>query len=159
MKRTQLKAKKGFKKIGGNLKRTKIRVKGHSTTAQLKEDIQYLVREIVIKRDGGCILRDVRHCGGDIGFAVLQADHLITRANSATFADTRLIVCLCKGCHGGWKQFNPKEYDELIKTVISTERVKLWEKCEKESWKPKRTSARDWKLEIIALEQELKTYE
>jgi len=30
---------------------------------------------------------------------VLLADHLITRANSATFADSRLVVCVCKSCH------------------------------------------------------------
>ena len=44
------------------MKRKKIRVAGKSTTAQRKKEIQRLVREIVIKRDGGCILRDIRHC-------------------------------------------------------------------------------------------------
>jgi hypothetical protein len=49
-----------------------------------------------------CILRNIRHCGGEPGFTfledgvigkvVLQADHLITRANSATYADSRLVV-------------------------------------------------------------------
>jgi hypothetical protein len=34
-----------------------------------------------------------------------QADHLTTRANSATYADTRLIVCACKGAHG-WKKWH-----------------------------------------------------
>jgi hypothetical protein len=47
-----------------------------------------------------------------------QADHLITRANSATYADTRLIVCACKG-HHGWKKWHQKEYEALVRTLIS----------------------------------------
>src|SRR5258708_5176717 len=77
-----------------------LRVKGVSTASQLKEEIQALLRAIAIKRDRGCILRMERDCGGEIGQAVLQADHLISRSNSATFADERLVVCLCKSCHG-----------------------------------------------------------
>ncbi len=104
--------------------------------------IQALVREIVIKRDGGCILRNKRRCGGDVGFAVLQADHLITRANSATFADTRLIVCVCRSCHA-WKSLGSNnrkaEYDTLVKTILPADRVALWERCERDSWKPVRT--------------------
>lgn len=138
---------------------TPLKRKGKSETTKLKDEIQRLVRAIVIKRDGGCILRKVRHCGGDIGDAVLQADHLITRANSATYADTRLIVCLCRPCHGGFKQWHPKEYDALVKTLLSPEIVALWERCEKESWTPKRVGAYDWRLEILALEQELARYE
>ena len=50
----------------GPLKRTsplrahmKIRLAGRSETADTKREIQRLLREIVILRDGGCILRDV----------------------------------------------------------------------------------------------------
>ena len=39
------------------MKRIKLKLVGHSTTAQLKQEIQRLVREIVMIRDGGCILR------------------------------------------------------------------------------------------------------
>lgn len=124
-------------------------------SAQLKKEIQRLVREIVIKRDGGCILRGIRHCGGYVGRSVLQADHLVSRSNSATYADSRLIVCLCRPCHGGFKQWHQKEYDALVKTILPPERVALWERCEMDSWRPKRTSAYDWKLEITALRQEL----
>jgi hypothetical protein len=47
---------------------------------------------IVILRDGGCILRDTPHASACNGYAkdghlILQADHLITRANSATYGD------------------------------------------------------------------------
>jgi hypothetical protein len=120
------------------MKKTKLRVKGISTTAELKRDIQALVREIVIIRDGGCILRDKRcHVTARvennkvISDTVIQADHLVTRANSATFADTRLIVCICKGCHA-WKHWNEKEYDNLVKTVLPKDRLELWEKAEKD---------------------------
>lgn len=140
------------------MKKTRLKARSTSDTSVLKEKIQALVREIVIKRDGGCVLRTIRHCGGEIGLAVLQADHLVTRANSATFADTRLIVCLCKSCHGGWKQWNKEEYDNLMRSVISDERVKLWDKCMQDRFNSHRISAYDWKMEIVALEQELQTY-
>ena len=136
------------------MKRTKLRVAGHSAVSEQKRDIQALVRAIVIKRDGGCILRNIRFCNDP----VFQADHLITRSNSATYADTRLIVCLCRSCHG-WKKWNEKQYDALVKTLISKDRIKLWDACLKDSWKPIRTSTQDWGMAIIALNQELKSYE
>jgi hypothetical protein len=149
----------GFKrKAYKPMKRTKLRVAGHSTASELKRDIQALLREIVIKRDGGCVLRGIRNCHGEVGKAVLQADHLITRANSATYADSRLVVCLCRPCHGGFKQWHKNAYDNLVRQVISKERVELWKKCEKDSWQPTHKIAQDWKLSKLALEQELKTY-
>src|SRR5665647_1298403 len=136
---------------GGFLKRkTGLRVKGHSEVTETKDRIQDLVREIVIKRDGGCILRDVQGVSQCNGYRkdsqlVLQADHLITRANSATYADTRLIVCVCKG-HHGWKKWHEREYNALVRTLLSPERVKLWDDCERDSWKPHRTTAYDWNM-------------
>lgn len=155
-------------KRGGYLQRhtplkskTRLRVKGISDTAELKDEIQRLVREIVIIRDGGCILRDRRgvpQCGGfrRDGEMVLQADHLITRANSATYAATDLIVCVCKG-HHGWKKWHEREYNAFLKEhVLSPQVVALWERCERESWRPVRTTAYDWKLTVAALKQELR---
>ena len=136
------------------MKRTYLNARSKSDPAVLKRKIQALVREIVIARDGTCILRGVRRCNDP----VLQADHLITRANSATYADTRLIVCLCRACHGGFKQWHKGAYDNLVKTIISKERTELWEKCEKESWSPRRTTAQDWRLQVIILERELELY-
>lgn len=132
------------------MKRSKIKLVGHSTTTELKKEIQALVRSIVIERDGGCILKKYRRCEDE----VLQADHLITRANSATFADTRLIVCICRSCHG-WKHWHKEEYDDLVKSILPKERVELWDKCQRDSWRPKRTGASDWKLQIISLKNEL----
>lgn len=135
------------------MKRARIKIAGHSTTAELKKEIQALVRGVVIRRDGTCILRDIRHCDDP----VLQADHLVTRANSATFSDTRLIVCLCRSCHG-WKHYHKEQYDALVRTLLPKERVKLWDKAMEDSWMPKRVGASDWRMEIVALKQELGTY-
>src|SRR5260221_540382 len=109
-------------KIRKPMKRTKLKVVGDNDTATLKQEIQDLVRLIVTYRDGGCAIRNFRHCGGEahVSFCkehntvkifsnnVIQADHLITRANSATYADTRLIVCICSGCHL-WKKYHEIE--------------------------------------------------
>ncbi|HXA25104.1 MAG TPA: hypothetical protein VNW90_22690 [Acetobacteraceae bacterium] len=80
------------------------------------------------------VLRDVpgHHCNGFAkdGHLILQADHLITRAKPATYADARLLVCVCKGAHA-WKSLrgnrNKAQYDALVKTNLSPERVILWE--------------------------------
>jgi len=154
MKRTPFK-----RKATKPMKRTKLRVKGVSETATLKEEIQDLVREIVIKRDGGCIFRDVYgvpQCNGyrKDGELILQADHLITRGNSATYADTRLVVCACKG-HHGWKKYHKEQYDSVVRTLLSKDRVELWERCEQDRWRPTPKRSSDWKLHILALKQEL----
>ena len=149
-----------MKRSGPLRRNTPLRAKGKSDTAKLKNEIQSLLRSIVIIRDGGCILRNIRHCGGtpNTPGVVLQADHLVTRANSATFADSRLVVCVCRSCHY-WKSVgsnrNKAQYDALVKTIIESERVRLWERAEQDSWRPHRTSASDWRLEIAALRQEL----
>jgi len=134
------------------MKRGYLKRQGTSETAQIKREIQRLLREIVMLRDKGCILRNKRHCGGtlDTEGVVIQADHLITRANVATYADSRLVVCVCKRCHA-WKHWHEKEYDVLVKTVLSTETVKLWDRCQVEIWKPHKV---DWNVELLALQQE-----
>lgn len=161
----------GFKwKPRKPLKRTPLRPKSKSYTATIKDDIQCLLRVVVTLRDGGCILRNYRHCGGDasvevidtgnsfdykvVSDVVIQADHLVTRANSATYADHRLVVCLCRPCHG-WKHFNEKEYDALVKRILPKDRVELWDKCETER-QSHRSHKPNWILEVIALRQEIK---
>lgn len=144
------------------MKRTKLNIAGHSTTAQLKNEIQYLLREIVIKRDKKCILFGTR-CRHEVGMegVVWQAEHLIERSNSATYADTRLVVLVCKNCHG-WKHFkksNHDQYNEWVKGRLSKERVELWERCEKDSWRPVPTRSSDWQLAIVDLKNQLKQYE
>jgi hypothetical protein len=148
-------------KRSGFLRRTSpLSKKGKSETSQLKDEIQQLVRAIVIRRDGGCILRSeigIPSCNGyrKDGQLILQADHLITRANSATYADTRLIVCVCQG-HHGWKKWHQKQYEDAVRSLLTPERLALWERAERDSWRAIRTGASDWRLEITALKQELR---
>lgn len=125
-------------------------------SAQLKKDIQALLRQIVMLRDKACI-----RCGVPVGTegVVFQADHLLSRAHSATYADARLVVCICRNCHG-WKSLGSNlrkaQYDEYVKTVLPKERVDLWERCERDSWRVARKGSYDWALAKVALEQELK---
>lgn len=151
------------------MRRTRIKVVGDNDTATLKQEIQALVRLICCYRDGGCVLRNLRKCGGEaevtnyqgntviVGHNIIQADHLITRSNSATFADTRLIVCLCKNCHA-WKKYNDKAYEKLVRTQLSNERKNLWDKAE-EYRQAHKTYKPDWRAEILNLKKELQTYE
>lgn len=159
MKRTPLLRKTPLSRGNKPLQRkSRLRLKSKSTTAQIKEEIQYYLREIVIFRDGGCILRNttgVPPCNGyrKDGGMIYQADHLITRGNSATFADHRLVVCLCKG-HHGWKSVGSNlrkaEYDEIVRSILPMDRVQLWDRCEANSWRPTKM---DWALELLALKQ------
>ncbi len=156
----------GFKqKLYKPMKRTRLRVKGDNSTALIKEDIQALVRLIVTYRDGGCILRKKRNCSHEakvenkkvVSDTVIQADHLITRANGATFADTRLIVCICRGCHM-WKKYHEKEYNDLVRTVLPKEVVKLWDRADLDH-RAHKTHKMDWVLEKVVLEKELAMHE
>lgn len=146
--------------------RSPLSSKGKSETALIKDEIQYVAREIVIARDKGCILRDLHYdgipeCGGftKAGNPIYQADHLVSRSNSATFADTRLIVCVCRD-HHAWKSLGSNarkaEYDALVRTLLSPARVKLWDECERDSWKPNRGAAFNWPVTLAALKQELR---
>lgn len=141
------------------MKRTPLAQKGSSDTALVKDRIQDLVRDIVIIRDGGCVAREEPwHTCSDYakdGHLILQADHLITRGNSATYADTRLIVCICKGLHG-WKKWNEAEYNQRIRPLISPERCALWDKCHAARYQPHRKYTYDWRMDEAALKQELK---
>jgi hypothetical protein len=149
------------------MRKTKLKLVGDNDTATLKKEIQRLVRLIVTHRDGGCILRKLRRCNVEAFVdenqeivatsSFIQADHLVTRANSATFADTRLIVCVCNGCHA-WKNWNKESYDKLVRTQLSNATKTLWDKCE-EARHRHQTKKMDWKMEILALQKELKEYE
>ena len=123
------------------------------SAAQQKREIQGLLREIKIKEQGGkCFLYKKRGCGGEVGKEVMQFDHLVSRGNSASFADPRLGVLLCRPCHGGWKQWHKPDYDRLVKSILPKEIVELWERVEADK-KPYRM---DWKLEIVYLKSKLK---
>lgn len=148
------------KKLTKPLKRTKLRVAGTSTTAELKKDIQALLREIALKIYGTCVLSkypETGACGSytRAGNLILQAEHLNSRSNTATFGDMRNIVLLCQRHHIYWKPQNSQKYWELIEKVIGKERWD-WYLRAKEDKRPYKV---DLKLIKIALEQELKNYE
>lgn len=160
----------GFKpKPRKPLKRTRIKRKSRTENAITKDDIQTYLREIVMIRDGGCVLREVQGteiagvkipmCNGyrNDGELILQADHLISRGNSATYADERLVVCVCKG-HHGWKSVGSNlrkaQYDEVLKVILPEDRVELWRVCEADKT-THRMGLYDWKLAKTALSQTL----
>lgn len=157
--KTPLRAKTGFKrKATKPMRRTKLRKVGTSETSLIKGRIQELAREIVIIRDGGCILRNYPGTGKCGGYTVerkliLQAEHLETRSNSLSYADTRLIVCLCKNHHGFFKPNNEDKYYEIVKQHIGKERTALLEEVQKDRSPHKM----DWKVEeqrlILELEE------
>lgn len=173
MKRTQFK-----RKSYTPLKRSKLRLQGVSSASVAKREIQALVRQIVILRDQGCILDPTKAnslyfqstrsiglnplhvppCNGYAkdGHLILQADHLLSRSHSATYGDTRLIVCVCKG-HHGWKSvgnnLRKEIYDKLVRQILSPQRIALWDMAEATKHKPVKM---DWQLVKVALQAELK---
>ncbi len=143
------------------MKRSKLRVAGVSDTAKTKKRIQVLLREIVMKRDKGCILRDFRcHTTTQTPGVVWQADHLLSRSNSATYGDSRLVVLICRPCHG-WKSLGSNlrkaEYDALVRSILPPERVSLWNMAELQAGRLQGVKM-DWKLVEISLQQELASH-
>lgn len=124
-----------------------------NSEASQKREIQRLLREIVILRDKKC-MRCGRQYHKNDGI-VWQCDHLHTRSHAASYSDSRLCVLLCKGCHA-WKSIGPRsrqsEFDSLIRSRLSPERVKLWDM----TWQSRfKASKQNWSLHIKALNQEL----
>ncbi len=128
------------------MKRTKLRLVGVSETSTIKRDIQALLRAIVIKRDGGCVLKGHGQCT-----EILQAEHLITRANNATYGDTRNCVALCTYHHLFFKPQYSQLYWELIEKKIGPARW-AWYLLARDDRTPQK---QDWALVKLALTQEL----
>jgi hypothetical protein len=42
----------------------------------------------------------------------------------------------------------------VVRTLISPERVKLWDACERDSWKPNKGARFNWAVTLAALKQE-----
>lgn len=142
------------------MKRTRLKRKSKSDTAQCKDRIQKLLREHVIQRDGGCVLRHYEEagaCGGyrNDGVLILQAEHLITRSNSGSYGEMGNIVCLCKRHHGFWKPQHSRLYWELIERHIGEERW-TWLKRVEADKRPHRFTLYDWEKTEMGLRQDLK---
>lgn len=150
----------------GLTRRTPLRQKGKSDVAKTKDRIQALLRQLAIHRDGGCVLRHYKdeagNCGGyapKSGHLILQAEHLITRSNSVSYADMRNIVCLCQHHHGNFKPQHSRLYWELIERHIGPERWAFIKACEAERFKAHRTTLYDWTKIELALSQDLRQIE
>lgn len=138
---------------------------GKSETAKCKERIQSLCREIALLRDKGCVLFEaggtgcIPYCGSQQtkdGHIVLQYDHLNSRQYNVSYADVRLGVILCQN-HHKWKhgsKRNEKQYDEIVKQLIGSERAQLWDKVEADR-KPYPMDSYDWMKVEIALKADL----
>ena len=150
--------KSGFKKrITKPMKRCKLRVKGHSETAELRDEVQRLLREIALVRDGGCVLRHYPETGAcgcrrKDGELIQQFDHLNSRVHSNSFSDPRLGVIVCKRHHFYFKKQYPALYEKCVRDQIGEKRCKLLDavRADRKSHKV------DLVLAIVGLNQELK---
>lgn len=145
------------------MKRSYLNKKGKSETSKAKRRIQNLLRQTVIKKDGGCILRhypEAGACGGwmNDGELVLQAEHLNSRERSFTFGDLRNIVCLCKNHHIFFKKRHGALYWDLIRQHIGKERWAWFQKVSRDT-KSYPFSIYDWGKIEMALKQELEKLE
>ena len=162
IKRTPLKRKTPLNRGKKALKSSgKLRKVGKSPTTLIKAEIQRLLREIVMKRDGGCFLRHYRdkiehqylNCGPTKlnGELVLQAEHLHSRTNAISFSDSRLVVCCCQRHHFYYKKQYPAQYEQFARDFIGKQRAELLDRV-RTYHRPVKV---DLKLEKLALEQEL----
>ena len=143
-------------------RKTPLRKQSQSPSALFKVQIQATLRQIVILRDGGCFLRNYqnkitpqyRECGGytNAGDLILQAEHLHTRSNAASFSDSRLVVCCCKRHHIFYKPQHSAEYNELARDFIGKDNAKLWDRVKEDH----RAHKVDLALELVALKQQLR---
>ena len=133
------------------LKRTRLRMRGVSDSSVLKEKIQSALRNVVMKRDGGCILRNYPETGKCD--KVLQAEHLNSRSRMVSFADSRLAVCLCRYHHIFWKPTHSLRYWQIIEEEIGAKRWDLLQKVLRDY----KTHKVDLKLELLGLEKELRS--
>lgn len=130
------------------------------TVSQLKKEIQARLRELAIERDGTCVVSKYQHllphahlhCGPrrKDGQLVLQAEHLVGRANSASYADMDNIVLLCMRHHFYFKQQHGALYWEIIRGHIGEYR---WNKVQ--SWEQDKTPhhmvTADWRACLALL--------
>ncbi len=141
------------------MRKTPLAKQGKSEVALCKRRIQALLREIVVIRDGGCVLRHFTQagkCGGyrNDGKLILQAEHLISRKRNISFADLRNVICLCKRHHGYFKPQNSRLYWELMHEIIGPVRKEWLDKTEKDQ-KVYHMTFWDWQKVELFLQHEL----
>ena len=127
------------------------RSKPKTLRAKYERILEKLQREIVIKRDGGCVLRGVyQHTCDD----VLQADHLISRSKKSIFFNLKNLNCVCrtvnsvKGKHWhGWEKIQ-RELERITNNRYGEFTVEQLEIMGKSAHKP----------DIIWLEKKILEY-
>lgn len=158
----QISGKKGG--VGSLPKGAKIGIRGSSLwkegkseVALTKKRIQALLRELAIRRDGGCIMRkhlgmlpsSYRECD-----EVLQAEHLHTRGSSGSFGDMRNIVCLCRRHHIFFKPQYSQLYWEIIEQHLGPEGW-AWYKRIRDDHRAHPMRLWDWTQVELSLKQDL----
>ena len=132
------------------------------TVSELKKKIQAKLREKAIERDKTCVVGQHPsslppqwlRCGRyrKDGQMVVQAEHLVTRANSASFADMDNIILLCSNHHGYFKPQHGWLYWEIVRFHIGEKR---WNKIKK--WEldhtPHHMVTADWRLALENLDK------
>jgi hypothetical protein len=95
-------------------------------------------------------------CGGyrKDGELILQFEHLVTRANSASYGDLRLGVILCVRHHIYFKPQHSELYWRLIKAHIGPERTALLQRVQDDR-SPHRVFVSDWQTLEAVLRAEL----
>lgn len=157
--RTPLKTRTPLISNGKALRRSALRKVSKDDVPQCKGRIQGILREIVILRDGGCVLRhypEAGACGGyrNDGELILQGEHLNTRSRNISFAESKNIVCLCKHHHLHFKPQYSQLYWELIERHIGPKRW-AWYKRVRDDQRTYHCTLWDWQKMEIGLTQEL----
>ena len=142
-------------KIG--IRGSTLRKEGKSEVTLAKKRIQALLRELAVRRDGGCVLRRYLHrlppqyqrCN-----EVLQAEHLNTRGASGSFGDMRNIVCLCSRHHIQFKPQHSQLYWEIMQEHLGDERWE-WFKKVRDDFKPHPMRLWNWQQIELSLKQDL----
>jgi hypothetical protein len=134
------------------------------SSSEVKKEIQKLLRQIVIIRDGGCIFRHYPEAGACSGWGsvsgelVIQADHISSRGNSLTYGLSQNVIGICAGHHGFWKKRHPALWAELTRKHIGEERFKQMVKLGSQTARQSFT-AYDWGKVAIGLKAELKQFQ
>ena len=110
------------------------------SVSKVKKAIQAKLREKAIERDKTCVIGqngsllplNWRVCGErrQDGEIIVQAEHLVGRANSASYGDMDNIVLLCKRHHFYFKTQHAALYWDIIRKYIGEKRwakVQKWE--------------------------------
>ncbi len=142
------------------MKRSRLKKKGSSKVSVIKDKIQGALRAKAFERDKTCVIGQnlhmvplvYRECGPfrNDGEMILQAEHLVGRANSASYADMDNIVLICQRHHFYFKKQHPLRYAEIIKKHIGPER---WQKVQdyEQNMKPTHMVLADWKKRLDEL--------